>query len=36
VVFLTFLSRHIIERIHHSRSGTLREIQKNIRNGNKS
>jgi hypothetical protein len=36
VVFLTFWSRHIIERIHAHPSGSLREIKKEIINGNES
>ena len=36
VVFLTIWSRRIIERIHASSPSSLREIQKEIINGNKS
>jgi len=36
VVLLTLWSRRIIERIHVHASGSLREIQKDIINGNKS
>ena len=36
VVVLTLWSRRIIERIHAHSSGSLREIQKDIINGNKS
>ncbi|MBW1706891.1 MAG: hypothetical protein JRJ86_17310 [Deltaproteobacteria bacterium] len=36
VVFLTFWSRRIIERIHVHAPGSLREIQKKIINGNES
>ena len=36
VVLLTLWSRRIIERIHARSPGSLREIQKDIINGNKS
>jgi hypothetical protein len=36
VVFLAFWSRHIIERIYAHPPGSLREIQKEIKNGNES
>jgi len=36
VVFLTMWSRRIIERIHARPQSSLREIQKEIINGNKS
>jgi hypothetical protein len=36
VVFLTMWSRRIIERIHTRPPSSLREIQKEIINGNKS
>ncbi len=36
IVFLTLWSRHIIERIHAHPPGSLREIQKEIINGNDS
>lgn len=36
VVFLTIWSRRIIERIHASSPSSLREIQKETINGNKS
>ena len=36
VVFLTIWSRRIIERIHARQPSSLREIQKEIINGNKS
>ena len=36
VVLLTLWSRSIIERIHDRAPGSLRNIQKDIMNGNKS
>ncbi|MBW1888642.1 MAG: hypothetical protein JRI52_09890 [Deltaproteobacteria bacterium] len=36
VVFLTIWSRYIIERIHAGSPSSLREIQKDIINGNRS
>ncbi len=36
VVFLTYWSRSIIERIHAHSPGSLREIQKEIINGDES
>lgn len=36
VVLLTLWSRRIIERIHARSPGSLRQIQKDIINGNKS
>jgi hypothetical protein len=36
VVLLTLWSRSIIERIHQRAPGSLRDIQKDILNGNKS
>ena len=36
VVFLTFWSRRIIERIHTHSPGSLRKIKKEIINGNES
>ena len=35
VVLLTLWSRRIIERLHFNSSGSLRQIQKDIMNGNK-
>ena len=36
VIVFTLWSRHIIERIYSGSPGTLKEIQENINNGNKS
>lgn len=36
VIFMTFWSRHIIERINSESPGSLREIQKEKINGNRT